>query len=212
MKIILAVIPVAAIICGIITGRLPEVSSAVLDKAGEAVTLAITLCGIMCLWSGLMKVAEEAGAVKALSGLLSPVVSLLFRGLEKGGRAMQMICMNLSANILGLGNATTPLGIRAMEAIQEEEAGYVPGAEAPPSGEASDNMIMLTVLNTASLQVIPATAAALRAAHGAERPMDILPCVWIVSAYSLAAAVCAAKLLGWISRHRKKRRSGGADN
>ncbi len=199
MKIILAVIPAAAIICGIFTGRLPEVSSAVLDKAGEAVTLAITLCGIMCLWSGLMKVAEEAGAVRALSGLLSPVVSLLFKGLDKGGRAMQLICMNISANILGLGNATTPLGIRAMEAIQEEEAET---AESPP-GEATDSMIMLTVLNTASLQIIPATAAALRAAHGAERPMDILPCVWIVSAYSLAAAVGATKLFGRISRKRR---------
>lgn len=198
MKVILAVIPAAAIICGIFTGRLPDVSAAVLDKAGEAVTLAITLCGIMCLWSGLMKVAEEAGAVKGLSSLLSPAVSLLFRGLEKGGRAMQLISMNLSANILGLGNATTPLGIRAMEAIQEEEAG--PRGE--PSGTASDNMIMLTVLNTASLQVIPATAAALRAAHGAARPMEILPCVWIVSAYSLAAAVGAAKLLAWILRRR----------
>lgn len=199
MKIILAVIPAAAIICGIFTGRLPEVSSAVLDKAGEAVTLAITLCGIMCLWSGLMKVAEEAGAVRALSGLLSPVVSLLFRGLDKGGRAMQLICMNISANILGLGNATTPLGIRAMEAIQEEEA----ETEESPPGEATDSMIMLTVLNTASLQIIPATAAALRAAHGAERPMDILPCVWIVSAYSLVAAVGAAKLFGRISRKRR---------
>lgn len=199
MKIILAVIPATAIICGIFTGRLPEVSSAVLDKAGEAVTLAITLCGIMCLWSGLMKVAEEAGAVRALSGLLSPVVSLLFKGLDKGGRAMQLICMNLSANILGLGNATTPLGIRAMEAIQEEETET---AESPP-GEATDSMIMLTVLNTASLQIIPATAAALRAAHGAERPMDILPCVWIVSAYSLAAAVGAAKLFGRFSRKRR---------
>ena len=211
MKIILAVLPAAAIICGIFTGRLPEVSSAVLDKAGEAVTLALTLCGIMCLWSGLMRVAEEAGAVRALSRLLSPAVSLLFRGLEKGGRAMQLICMNLSANILGLGNATTPLGIRAMEAIQEEDAGF-PLKDGKPPEEASDNMIILTVLNTASLQIIPATAAALRAAHGAERPMDILPCVWIVSAYSLAAAVGAAKLLGWFARFRQKRRENGADN
>lgn len=198
MKVILAVLPAAAIICSLFTGSLSEVSSSVLESAGAAVSLAITLCGIMCLWSGLMKVAEESGAVKLLSGLLSPVLSLLFRGLEKGGRAMQLISMNISANILGLGNATTPLGIRAMEAIQEEEAG-LRGAK----GEtASDNMILLTVLNTASLQIIPATAAALRAAQGAARPMEILPCVWIVSAYSLAIAVGAAKLMAWISRRR----------
>ncbi len=198
MKVILAVLPAAAIICSLFTGSLSEVSSSVLESAGAAVSLAITLCGIMCLWSGLMKVAEESGAVKLLSGLLSPVLSLLFRGLEKGGRAMQLISMNISANILGLGNATTPLGIRAMEAIQEEEAG-LRGAK----GEtASDNMILLTVLNTASLQIIPATAAALRAAQGAARPMEILPCVWIVSAYSLAIAVGAAKLMAWVSRRR----------
>lgn len=197
MKIILAVIPAAAIICGIFTGRLPEVSAAVLGRASDAVTLAITLCGIMCLWSGLMRVAEEAGAVKLLSSALSPVVSLLFKGLEKGGRAAQMISMNLSANILGLGNATTPLGIRAMEAIRQEEG-------SPQDGTASDNMIMLTVLNTASLQIIPATAAALRAARGAARPMEILPCVWIVSAYSLAAAVGAAKLLARLSGRRSR--------
>lgn len=111
--------------------------------------------------------------------------------------------MNLSANILGLGNATTPLGIRAMEAIQEEEGGS--GAS---DGSASDNMIMLTVLNTASLQLIPATAAALMTAHGAARPMEILPCVWIVSAYSLAASVGAAKLFGHFSRKKAQR----ADN
>ena len=112
------------------------------------------------------------GAVMLLSAGVSPAVGGLFRGLEKGGRAAQLICMNLSANILGLGNATTPLGIRAMEAIQEEAGG--PGVS---DGSASDNMIMLTVLNTASLQLIPATAAALMTAHGAARPMEILPCV-----------------------------------
>ncbi len=195
MKVILIILPTAAIVCGIFTGKLPEVSAAVLDGAGTAVTLGISLCGVMCLWSGLMKVAEECGAVKLMSRLLSPAVSLLFRGLKKGGRAAQLISLNLSANILGLGNATTPLGIQAMEAICQEEP--------PTDGTASDNMIMLTVLNTASLQLIPATAAALRAARGAERPMDILPCVWVVSAYSLAAAVGSAKLMGRLARRRR---------
>ena len=200
MKIILILLPVAALVCGAFTGNLTEVSGAVLDGAGNAVTLAISLCGIMCLWSGIMKVAEECGAVQLMSAVLSPVVSLLFRGLKKGGRAAQLIAMNLSANILGLGNATTPLGIQAMEAIRQEEA--------TGSGEASDNMIMLTVLNTASLQLIPATAAALRTACGAERPMEILPCVWIVSVYSLTVAVTAAKLMARFSRRRVPR----ADN
>lgn len=199
MKLILMILPAAAVICGILTGKLPEVSGSVLDSAGDAVQLAITLCGIMCLWSGLMKVAEEAGAVKLISSLLEPVLCRLFHGLEKGGRAMQLISMNLAANILGLGNATTPLGIRAMEAIQQEET---PPFK-KPSASASDNMIMLTVLNTASLQLIPTTAAALRAAHGAAKPMEILPCVWITSAYSLIAAVTASKLMAHIGKRRK---------
>ena len=110
MKIILILLPVAALVCGAFTGNLTEVSGAVLDGAGNAVTLAISLCGIMCLWSGIMKVAEECGAVRLMSAVLSPVVSLLFRGLKKGGRAAQLIAMNLSANILGLGNATTQRG------------------------------------------------------------------------------------------------------
>lgn len=203
MKYILMILPAAAIICGIITGRIQEVSAAVLESASGAIELALTLCGAMALWCGLMKVAEEAGAMKLLSAALSPVVGKLFRGLYKGGRALQLICMNLSANILGLGNATTPLGIRAMEAIQQEESSSKTSERSDSS--ASDNMIMLTVLNTASLQIIPATAAALMTAHGAARPMEILPCVWIVSAYSLTVSVGAAKLLGHISGKKVRR-------
>ena len=132
MKYILMILPAAAIVCGIFTGRLPEVSAAVLESASSAVTLALTLCGAMALWSGLMKVAEEAGAVKLLSAVLSPAVEWLFRGLEKGGRAAQLICMNLSANILGLGNATTPLGIRAMKRYRKRRAAPV-SPTAPPA-------------------------------------------------------------------------------
>lgn len=186
MKILLGIIPAVAVIFGLINGKGAEMSSAVLEGAESAVTLALSLCGIMCLWCGIMRVAERAGIVKLLSKLLQPVLSRLFKGLEKGGAAMQLIAMNVTANLLGLGNATTPLGIKAMQAIAEEEHAH---------GEATDNMVMLTVLNTASLQIIPTTAAALRSANGAENPMAILPCVWVVSLYSLGAAVGAAKLL-----------------
>ncbi len=186
MEILLGILPCAAVIFGLINGKGAEMSSAILEGAESAVTLALSLCGIMCLWCGIMKVAERAGIVKLLSKLLQPVLSRLFKGLKKGGAAMQLIAMNVTANLLGLGNATTPLGIKAMQAIAEEEHA---------NGEATDSMVMLTVLNTASLQIIPTTAAALRSANGAENPMAILPCVWIVSIYSLAVAIGAAKLL-----------------
>ncbi len=193
MKAILIIIPLISLIFAVINGNVGEMSSAILDRSGEAVTLAISLCGIMCFWCGLMRVAEAAGLVEKAARLLSPLISLLFGGLKKGGKAAQLIAMNLAANMLGLGNATTPLGINAMHAIADET-----GAD----GIADDNMIMLAVLNTASLQIIPTTAAALRSANGAENPMEILPCVWIVSVYAAAIAVTAAKIMGRISRRR----------
>lgn len=194
MLYISVIIPTISLVFSIINGTLSELSSGMLEKAGEAVTVALSLCGIMCFWCGLMKVAEKAGIVRFISSLLSPVITFLFRGVKKGSRAAQLISLNLAANIMGLGNATTPLGIKAMQELSEE-----------CGGEATDSMIMLTVLNTASLQIIPTTAAALRAAQGASQPMEILPCVWIVSLYSATVVVCAAKLMGCISRRKKCR-------
>lgn len=189
MKIILLVIPVLSFVYALFNGTMPQVSGAILEKSGEAVELVISLCGVMCFWCGLMKVAERAGLTEKLAALLSPIAGLLFKGIHKGGKAMGLITMNLAANILGLGNATTPLGIAAMKAIAEE-------SPAPDPAEASDDMIMLAVLNTASLQILPATAAALRSANGSVKPLDILPCVWIVSAYSVVVAVISAKVMG----------------
>lgn len=174
-----------------------EMSSAMLAKSGEAVELVISLCGIICFWSGMMRVAERAGLVKKLAGLLSPIVGFLFKGIEKGGKAAGLITLNLAANILGLGNASTPLGIAAMKAIADEDKNFSKDA-------AGDDMIMLAVLNTASLQIIPTTAAALRAANGAEKPFDILPCVWIVSVYSAVIVVAAVKLMCFVGRKRRK--------
>lgn len=193
MKYLLGIIPIISVLFGLLNGRAADMTSAILESAGDAVTLAISLCGIMCFWCGMMKVAEKAGLVSAVARLLSPVLGLLFRGLEKSGRAMQLISMNITANILGLGNASTPLGISAMQAIAEEEGSR---------DSASDNMIMLTVLNTASLQIVPATAAAMRTAAGADDPMDILPCVWIVSLYCAAVTISAVKIMGKLSRRK----------
>lgn len=197
MNYFIGIMPMIAFIFSLVNGKLPQMSEAILDKAGEAVTLALSLCGILCFWCGLMRVAEKAGIVKGISKLLSPLLRILFSGLKKGGKAEELIALNLSANILGLGNASTPLGISAMQALADEEQ---------CDGIATDNMIMLTVLNTASLQVIPTTAAALRAAFGATEPMDILPCVWIVSLYSATISVTAAKIMGAIRRHRARKK------
>lgn len=194
MKIILIVIPLISLIFSAFSGNIGELSQSIISGSGEAVELVISICGMMCFWSGLMRVAEKAGLLEKLSKVLSVPLGFLFGNLKKGGTAMSLISANIAANILGLGNASTPLGIAAMKAIAAEQQ----------SGDyATNEMIMLAVLNTASLQIIPATAAALRAANGAKAPMEILPCVWIVSAYSLFIAVLSAKLMSRIKTRKR---------
>lgn len=196
MQAILIILPALSLIVAAFRGNMGELSAAVLGKSGEAVELVISLCGVICFWSGMMNVARRAGLVEKLSRLLSPIVGALFRGIERGGKAAGLITLNLAANVLGLGNASTPLGIAAMKAIAEENGDH--------SGNATDDMIMLAVLNTASLQLIPATAAALRSANGSAKPFEILPCVWIVSVYSAVIVTVSVKLMGLVSRKRRE--------
>lgn len=194
MKWIMAVMMGLSVLFALFTGQMNAVSNAFLSECAGAVELAFSLIGVICLWSGLMRVAQSAGLTELLAKLFSPLLGRLFRGLKKGGRAMQYITLNLTANLLGLGNASTPFGLAAMREMEKEENG----------GEAaSHNMILFTVMNTASLQLIPTTVAALRLKNGSSAPMEILPCVWLSSAGSLAAALLAASLF---RRLRKGRR------
>lgn len=179
------------LVIGALSGRMQEVTEALLGQPTKAVELTLTLLGNVCLWSGLMKIAEAAGLSRALSRLLSPISRLLFGGLRQNGRAMGLITLNVAANILGLGNAATPLGIAAMQAIEKEQ-------RYPDT--ATDDMCMFVTLNTASLQIIPTTAALLRAAAGSAAPMEILPAVWLSSALSLTAGLLAVRLYGRLLR------------
>lgn len=182
-----------SVIIGFIRGDAASVSNAAISSCGEAVSLCLTLCGIICLWSGIMRVAKEAGLVKKISAILSPILKRLFKGIDPKGEAMGYIVLNITANLLGLGNASTPFGIAAMKALEKEEK----------SGErATDNMILFVVLNTASLQLIPTTAAALRMQHGSAAPMEILPAVWAVSVANVILTVTAAKLFKAASRRK----------
>lgn len=184
MKWVMTGMILVSVVFAACTDRMSELSEAFLEECGSAVTLAVTLIGIISLWSGLMRVAQSSGLTGKLASAAAPVLSKLFGGLEKGGKAMQYITLNITANILGLGNASTPFGIAAMREIEREESSRTPEL-------ASDNMIKLTVMNTASLQLIPTTAAALRLAHGSSSPMEILPCVWVTSVCALTAALTA---------------------
>lgn len=195
MKWVFGALIIVSVVVGFINGGASEVSNAALSSCGDAVTLCITLCGVICLWSGIMRVAEKSGLVRAIAAAMSPLLKRLFRGISPSGKAMQYIVLNLTANMLGLGNASTPFGITAMRELEKEEK---------TDAVASDNMILFVVMNTASLQIIPTTVAALRLKNGSQSPMEILPCVWAVSLACVILAVSAAKILSRIFPYRTK--------
>lgn len=180
------------VIWGGLTGQMSAVSSAAVSSTGKAVELMLTLMGTMCFWSGIMNVADKAGLTGKLSNFFAPVTQRLFPGLKKEGAALKAISMNLAANLLGLGNAATPLGIAAMSELAKVE--HQPKA-------ASNHMVLFVVLNTASLQLIPTTVAMLRQNAGSSNPMEILPAVWIASLIAVCSGVLTAKLLAKLWRN-----------
>ena len=181
-----AIIAVSVVFAGI-TGNMGGLSTSIMTEAGAAVDLALTLAAVICLWSGIMRVAQSAGLVEMLSKIFSPLLSKIFRGINPKGRAMGYIVLNLTANLLGLGNAATPFGLAAMRELEREEQ---------TGASASNNMILFVVMNTASLQLIPTTVAALRLSAGSSSPLDILPAVWITPLSSVIIVVTAAKIMG----------------
>ncbi len=175
-----------SIVFGVINGRMEQVSTAAIGECRKAIDLILQIGGSMCLWAGVMKIAESCHLTHKISRLFSPITCRIFKGLAPKGEAMGAITMNLAANLLGLGNAATPLGISAIQAMEKEERTH---------RTASNNMVLFVVLNTASLQLIPTTTAMLRLGAGSQAPMEILPAVWIASAVSVASGFCMAKLL-----------------
>ena len=171
-----------SLLFGLFNGTASQVATAAMEGAGTAVTLSLTLAGVICLWSGIMELIRRGGIAAALSRLLRPVLARLFPENRENPEAMEALSANVSANLLGLGNAATPLGIRAAQAMKRGSA-------------ATDDLCMLVILNTASIQLIPATVAGIRAAAGAVSPFDILPAVWVTSICSLAAGIGIAKAL-----------------
>lgn len=180
MNWIWAILIAISVFCGIINGRIAEVSKAALSGSGEAVALFIMLLGVICLWNGIMKIADGAGITKSLGKLLSPVLRLLFPKINPNGEGAKAISMNIAANLMGLGNAATPLGLAAMKELEKQS---------PKKGVATNAMVTFVVLNTASLQIIPTTIAVLRSGTGSKNPFEIMPAIWVTSIISLIAAL-----------------------
>ena len=165
---------VFSIILSIFTGRVEEVALAASSGAASAVTTCLEIAGIMMLWSGLMNIASESGLINIFSGLIRPIYRLFFKKIPENSVAGKNILMNVAANVLGLGNAATPFGLKAMEKLGENA-----------EGKATNEMITFLVLNTASIQLLPTTIIALRGEAGSASPSDILVPVWIVSVFAL---------------------------
>ena len=180
---------VLSILCGLATGRGDLVTAAAVEGAQAAVELCVSIAGMLCLWTGVMEIMRRSGLAEGLSRLLRPVLSLLFPQVSGDRGVMDSISANVSANLLGLGNAATPLGIEAVRRMERKSP-----------GTASDAMCMLVVCNTASIQLIPTTVASVRAAAGSSSPFDILPAVWLASALSVGVGIAACKLFARVWR------------
>ena len=180
-----------SLLCSVLQGTGTRLSAAVMEGAQTGITLAISLAGSILLWSGVGVVMDKAGLTTFLSKLIYPLTKRVFPSVGKDKQLAQHLSGNICANFLGLGNAATPMGIRAAKRLVNPNA--------PKT--ATDELCRLIVLNTASIQLIPANVAAVRAGLGAASPFDILPAVWITSLCSASLGLLMAWLLGRICRH-----------
>ena len=189
MAWIWTILVTSSVVFGLLNGAMDDVSRAAMDGAAAAIELGVGMAGAICLWSGVMEVMERCGLAGHLAGLFRPLLRRFLPRASRDSETISAVSANLSANLLGLGNAATPLGIRAARRMARNG-----------NGTADDELCRLVVLNTASIQLLPTTVAGLRAAAGSPAPFDILPAVWLTSILSVTAGLLAARLLGRIWR------------
>lgn len=195
MNIVWVLLIAAAVITAAFKGTMPDVSNAAFKSAGTAVELAIGLVGGMTLFLGLMRVAQDSGLVQLLARALRPVFRVLFPEVPRDHPALGAIAMNFGANILGLGDAATPMGLKAMQELQ---------ALNPDKDTASNAMCMFVALHSSSLQLIPVMIISLRAAAGSQNPSEIIIATILATAASLVVAIAASKVFArWQGRASK---------
>lgn len=176
---------VLSFVLGALTGRMEAVSVAAAKGATESVSLILSITGIMCLWSGVMELVSESGLAAKIAKILQPMLRPLFGRASADREAMEAVSANVTANLLGLSNAATPIGLRAASRLYT-----VCGRRGTP-----DAVLTLIILNTASIQLVPATVAAVRASYGAANPYDIMPAVWGASIFSVVVVLSSAYVL-----------------
>lgn len=177
---------VISIIYAFLTGNIENVSNSVFDSAKSAVELTITFFGTICLWNGVMEIAKKTTLMQKLTKLLKPFINFLFPEIKSNQQAHEEISMNVVANLLGLGNAATPLGLKAMKTMQKEN---------PKKDTLTNSMAMFIVINTASLQLIPTNVIAIRSSLGSSSPSGMILQVWVATVVAAAVGITATKLL-----------------
>ncbi len=191
MSVIWVLLVAGSVAVAALGGRMGALTASIASSAQSAVTLSIGLVGVLTLWLGLMRVAEEAGIVALLARAARPVLRRLFPEVPPEHPAMGAMVMNVAANLLGLGNAATPFGIEAMRRLDDLN---------PRRGTATDAQALFCALNTASIQLVPATVIALRAAAGARNPADVIGPTLVATACAAVTAVVSARLLARLTR------------
>ncbi len=186
LNILWPIFIIISIIYAIFSGNLENLNKSIFESTESAVNLTLTLLGMTCLWSGIMEVASKTDIIKYLSKVLQTIVKKIFCNIKIQSKSYDNVIMNIVANILGLGNAATPLGLKAMNELQKENDN---------KEKLSDNMMMLIVLNTASLQIIPTTVIAIRSSLGSENPTKIIFPVWISTFCAVIVGVIFCKIL-----------------
>jgi len=192
MNYIWGAMVVFSFIAAVFSGNMQTLSDSIVTSGQDAINLILKLTGMMCLWGGIMKIAEKSELTLVISKMLSPLFSVLYRNVDRKSKTAEAMSMNITANLLGLGNAATPLGLEAMRRMQEAN---------PDKTKATDDMIVFVVMNSAAMRLIPTTVATLRTQFGSASPMEIMPATWVSTILSLAAGVLTAKI---ISRMMKK--------
>jgi len=177
---------IISFIYSIYSGNIFNINNAIFDSANQTIELCLTMFGTLCLWNGIMKIAIKTSLIEKLNKLLKPIISFIFPEIKHNHKISKEISMNMVANILGLGNASTPLGLNAMESMQKENKDKT---------KLSNSMAMFILVNTASLQIIPTTVISIRSSLGSENPTKIIFAVWIATITAFTTAIIAGKIL-----------------
>ena len=172
LNIVWPIFIIISFVYGIFSGNLKELNSSIFESINSVIELSLNLLGTMCFWCGIMKIATETSVAEKLTKILKPIIRIIFPEVRKNSKTEKEISMNIIANILGLGNAATPLGLKAMKSMQEENEN---------KEKLTNSMAMFIILNTASIQIIPTTVIAIRSSLGSDNPTRVIFPIWIAS-------------------------------